>query len=233
MMNVFDNIFWASLSGPHAKFASGTDRALRYARGFSPIVAFPDATRPDFGALLPFCEPGEHFYCEGWSGPAPEGWVIEAETTMFLMVHDAPAPLRDPAPDAVALGPEHAQQAYELAMMTRPGPFGVRTPEMGEYFGYVDNGRLVAMAGERTAAAGVREISGVCTHPDYQGRGYARRLMEKLAMRQLARGETPYLHVMSTNTNAHALYLRMGFKVYKESVVRVVAPVPASALLED
>ena len=30
------------------------------------------------------------------------------------------------------------------------------------------------------AATGLREISGVCTHPDYQGRGYARRLMTKL-----------------------------------------------------
>ena len=41
---------------------------------------------------------------------------------------------------------------------------------------------------------------------------------------ELQRGETPFLHVMSTNTSAHELYLRMGFKDYKESVVRVVAP---------
>lgn len=223
-MHALDNIFWASLSGAHAQYATGTDDARRYAPGFSPIVGFPDVERPNFAALRPFCEPGEHFYCDGWSGAAPPGWLIEAESTMFRMVWDAPAPVVDEAPGAILLGPEHAQQAFDLAMLTRPGPFGPRTPELGEYFGYFDEGRLVAMAGERAAATGLREISGVCTHPDFQGRGMARRLMSKLVLRQLQRGETPFLHVMRDNANAHELYLRMGFADYKESVVRVVAP---------
>lgn len=222
-MEPLENIFWACLNGPHAKYATGTDEARRYAPGFSPIVGFPDAERPNFAALRPFCEPGEHFYCDGWSGAVPDGWLIDAESTMFRMVWDAPRPAEDLAPDAVLLSPEHAQQAYELAMLTRPGPFGLRTPELGEYFGYFEENRLVAMAGERAAAPGLREISGVCTHPDFQGRGYARKLMAKLVLRQLQRGETPFLHVMSTNTSAHELYLRMGFRDYKESTVRVVA----------
>ena len=41
-------------------------------------------------------------------------------------------------------------------------------------------------------------------------------------LRQLARGETPFLHVMRSNEAAHQLYLRMGFEDYLESVVRVV-----------
>ena len=40
----------------------------------------------------------------------------------------------------------------------------------------------------------------------------------------MARGETPFLHVMRANEAAHLLYLRMGFVDYLESVVRVVAP---------
>jgi len=79
------------------------------------------------------------------------------------------------------------------------------------------------MAGERMAAPGLREISGVCTHPDHQGRGFARRLMLKLIRRQLERGETPFLHVMRANEAAHRLYLRMGFRDYRETVVRVLA----------
>jgi predicted GNAT family acetyltransferase len=51
----------------------------------------------------------------------------------------------------------------------------------------------------------------------------ARRLMLHLIARQLARGETPFLHVMRTNANAHALYERMGFVTLGESVVRVVS----------
>jgi predicted GNAT family acetyltransferase len=61
------------------------------------------------------------------------------------------------------------------------------------------------------------------TLPDFQGKGYARRLMMKLIRRQMLRNEMPFLHVMRDNTGAHGLYQRMGFKDYKESVVRVVS----------
>ena len=225
MTHPLDNIFWNCLNGPHRHLSSGTDRARRYAPGFSPIVGFPDPHDPDFAALRPFCNPGEQFYCDAWSGPAPQGWRIDVEATMFRLVWDGrPGPAEDPAPEAVALGPEHVDQAMALALLTRPGPFGPRTIELGDYFGIFDDGRLVAMAGERMAAAGLREVSGVCTHPDFQGRGLAGRLMLKLVGRQLARGETPFLHAMSANRRAHDLYLRMGFRDHCETVVRVLAP---------
>jgi ribosomal protein S18 acetylase RimI-like enzyme len=140
------------------------------------------------------------------------------------MIWDAAMPAADEARDAIALGAEHAAQALELALLTRPGPFGLRTIELGEYFGCFDGERLIAMAGERMHAESLREISGVCTHPDFQGQGYARRLMIKLVCRQLQRGETPFLHVMRDNTGARELYRRLGFVDYRESVVRVVSP---------
>jgi predicted GNAT family acetyltransferase len=142
---------------------------------------------------------------------------------MYLMLWDAASPITDEAPEAVLLGPEHASQALELATLTRPGPFGPRTIELGEYFGCFEDLRLVAMAGERMYAGTLREISGVCTHPDFQGRGRARRLMAKLIRRQMQRNETPFLHVMRDNSSAHRLYERMGFRVYRETVVRVVS----------
>ena len=224
MAQLLDNIFWNTLSGPHFHLSSGTDQARRYAQGYSPIVGFPDPQQPDFEALKPFCQSGERLYCDAWSGPAPDGWHIEAESTMFRMVWDGAMPELDEAPDAIPLGTDDAARALELAVLTRPGPFGPRTIELGEYFGYFDNGRLIAMAGERMAAPGLREISGVCTRPGYEGRGYARRLMLKLIRRQLLRGETPFLHVMRANEAAHKLYRRMGFRDYCETVVRVVAP---------
>jgi len=220
-----DNIFWNTLSGTHAHLSTGTASARRYAPGFSPIVGFPDPQQPDFAALLPFVEPGERFYCDAWSGPAPAGWRIEAESTMVRMIWDGAMPQQDAAPDAVPLDARHAGQAVALALLTKPGPFGPRTIELGEYFGYFDDeDRLIAMAGERMATASLHEISGVCTHPGHQGRGLARRLMLKLIRRQLLRGETPFLHVMRANEAAHRLYLRMGFRDYCETVVRVVTP---------
>lgn len=223
MMQLLDNIFWHALVGPHARYAVGANDARRYAASFSPIVGFADAERPDFDALAPFCEPEEQLYCGGWSGPAPAGWRIELESTMYCMVRDGGDAVSDGAPDAVKLGPQHAMRALELAALTRPGPFGPRTTELGEYFGYFEGDRLVAMAGERSHAGTLREISGVCTHPDVQGRGLARRLMNKVIARELDRGETPFLHVMSANTGAHGLYERMGFRDFRETVVRVIS----------
>jgi len=224
MKHLLDNITWHTLTGPHAKYAEGTQKVRRYAQGFSPILGFHDPGQPDFAALARFCDPGEHFYCEAWTGAVPDGWQIDAESTMFKMVWEAEMPAADEAPDAIALGPEHAVQALELASLTRPGPFGPRTIELGDYFGYFEDQRLVAMAGERMRAGTLQEISGVCTHPDYQGRGLARRLMLKLVQRHLQRNETSFLHVMHENSGARRLYERMGFRNYRETVVRVVSP---------
>ena len=225
MHALFDNIFWYALTGPQAHFAAGVGAARRYVPGCSPILGFADPQRPDFPALSPFCDAGEHFYIDGWSGPVPDGWQLDAEATMLKMIWDAPPPAGDTAAgDAVVvtLGPEHVARAVELATLTRPGPFGPRTLELGVYLGCVDGDRLIAMAGERAGAGTLREISGVCTAPAAQGRGLARHLMLRLIRAQLQRGQTPVLHVMKANTTAHGLYRRMGFRDHRESVVRVV-----------
>src|SRR5471032_1079419 len=220
--DLLDHIFWHTLTGAHARHADGSGGARRYTQGFSPIVAFADPDRPDFAALAAVCAPGEPFYCDSWHGAAPPGWKIDAESTMFRMVWSGAMPAADPAPEARPLGPQHAAQALELALLCKPGPFGLRTIELGDYFGYFDGERLMAMAGERLRAPGLCEISGVCTHTDYQGRGLAKKLILKLVRRNLQRGDRYFLHVMRSN-DAHQLYLRMGFEDYLESVVRVIS----------
>jgi ribosomal protein S18 acetylase RimI-like enzyme len=221
MRELLENVVWDGLCGSHAKYSVGTSVARRYAPGFPPIAAFADTGNPDFAALAPFCEAGEHIYCDRWSGVVPPDWRVDAESTMVKMLWPAPMPPRDEAPDALPLGPAHLPQVLELVALTKPGPFGPRTIELGEYFGYFDGERLIAMAGERLQAGALHEISGVCTHPDHRGRGYARRLMIKLMRRQMQRGEMPFLHVMSDNLGARRLYEKMGFRNMLETVVRV------------
>lgn len=222
MTSPLDNIMWSCLSGPHAKFAAGEGSVRRYAPGFSPIVGFEHPHDPDFRTLEKYCEPGDLFYTDIWNGPAPPGWRIDRDARMWKMVWRAPAPADDAAPDAIPLRPEHASQAVELAKLTNPGPFGIRTPELGEYFGYFDGGRLVAMAGERMCANGLQEVSGICTHPDFQGRGLAKKLTLKLVHRQMRRGKTSFLHVISHNEVARGLYEKMGYRDYLETTVRVI-----------
>jgi ribosomal protein S18 acetylase RimI-like enzyme len=223
VLKLLDNVMWNCLAGPHAKFASGAGGVRRYAKGFSAILGFEDPLEPDFETLSNYCEPGEHFYCDQWTGVPPRGWQIDREALMLKMVWDASMPPEDPAPDAIRLRPEHYPLAMALAHELNPGPFGPRTPELGEYFGYFDGPRLIAMAGERMEAGSLRELSAVCVHPDFQGRGLARALSLKVIHRQMARGLTPFLHVLSPNTPARALYEKMGFRNYLETVVRIVS----------
>jgi ribosomal protein S18 acetylase RimI-like enzyme len=222
MQNLLDNIMWNCLSGPHAQFATGAGAVRRYAPGFSPIVGCEDPQRPDFETLAAFCQQHESFYFDIWSGAEPPGWRIDKEARMWKMVWHAPMPTEDAAPDAIPLRAEHASQAVELAKLTNPGPFGIRTPELGDYFGYFDGGRLIAMAGERMRAGDLQEVSGICTHPDFQGRGLARKLTLKLVRLQMQRGMTSFLHVLSQNTAARSLYEKMGYQNYLETTVRVV-----------
>jgi GNAT superfamily N-acetyltransferase len=223
MNQLLDNITWFTLSGPHARYACGAKDARRYAPDFSPIVGFANPARPDFTALAACCELDEQLYCAQWKGEAPSGWRIHDEKSLFRMVWEGAIPETDAFPDAIRLGPQHASQALELAQLTNPGPFGLRTIELGEYFGWFENGRLTAMAGERMHAGTLREVSGICTHPDFRGRGLARKLTLKLIRHQMQRGETPFLHVMGDNSSAYRLYQKMGFRDYCESTARVIS----------
>ena len=217
------NIVWHSLAGPQAKFSSGTATARRYARGFSAIIGFADADNPDFDAIVPYCDPEEHFYVGSWMGRVQPGWQLHADTIGHQMVWDSEMPEEDPELPAVPLDLSHVPQMLELVKIRPPGPFAVRTRELGDYFGVFEDGRLVAMAGERMEAGALREISGVCTHPDFEGRGLARRLIGKLVRRQMERRQIPFLHVMRDNVHAREVYARMGFRLYQEVGLRVVS----------
>ena len=215
------NIFWRAFTGSHAHLTNGNEEVRRYSADFPPIVAFRDPSRPDFAALTRFSEPGERFYCGEWSGAEPAGWRIELDTHMCAMLWKGAAPRADYA-DLVRLGPEHVAEMRAIAAVTKPGPFASRPMDIGEWYGVFDGTKLVAIAGERAHAGELREVSGVCTLPEYQGRGHAKRLTDRIVKSQLDRGLTPFLHVASANTRARTLYERMGFFVDQEITLRIV-----------
>ena len=83
---------------------------------------------------------------------------------------------------------------------------------LGRYFGIYQEGRLAAMIGERLGTHATREVSAICTHPDFNGRGYARRLTAMLTNDLLAHGNLPFLHVSHQNPRALQLYERLGYR---------------------
>lgn len=236
-MTALDNAMWNCLSQDHARYAVGTGTTRRYAPGFSPILGFKNPQDPDFEALAHLADPGEQFYCEQWTGVAPPGWRVIGDGRMLRMWDTGRVAIVDDGRDVPAVGQirslnpkdsADAQSALDLALLTRPGPFGPRTLELGDYVGIFHDDTLIAMAGERMQIGNWREISGVCCRPGYTGHGFATLLMQRLLRQQRVRGERTFLQVMSANDRARALYERLGFEVYREVAVRVIERMAAS-----
>jgi ribosomal protein S18 acetylase RimI-like enzyme len=223
-----DNPVRSSLCGPHAHFAQRRGNVLRYPADVSPFVALPDRPRAaDWADLAALAGPGA---AVGLAGIAPpEGWpVIPIGDGVQLVgegVEDARLVGEDAGDDGVVrLGPGDSAEMLDLAERTKPGPFLARTGELGVFLGIRRRGALVAMAGERLHPPGWTEISGVCTDDGWRGHGFATRLMRVLVAGIRARGETPFLHALASNTGAVRLYESMGFRLRRTitfSAVRV------------
>jgi len=218
----YENLIWRALSGTQVPLSMGNDRARRFAPAYPPMMGFAEGGNPDFQSLAAHCAPGDTFYVSEWRGAAPAGWTLVADGSMFAMAWRAPEPHIDEDLHVTRLGPSHAAQMVALAALVQPGPYANDPMAMGEWHGVIEDGQLVAMAGERLHVDALREVSGVCTLPDYRGRGYARGLMEIVIRSQLRRGLKPFLHVSTANVAARALYERMGFAKAHEAAMRVV-----------
>ena len=142
----------------------------------------------------------------------PNGWELTHFIPGVQFVFTGNLPGGNEPALIVPLGSHHVEEMTALAALTRPGPFSKRTIDFGHYHGIFDQGRLVAMTGQRLHVYRYSEISAVCTHPDYLGRGYAGALIRHQLNIICQEGEVPFLHVRDDNHRAIALYHRLGFK---------------------
>src|SRR6186713_3153859 len=122
----------------------------------------------------------------------------------------------------VPLSDEHVPQMIELTALTRPGPFLQQTIRFKNYFGIFIEDRLAAMSGQRMHPLPYMEVSAVCTHPHFRGMGYAKTLMLHVMKIILDNSFTPFLHVLSNNSNAIELYKTIGFQTRKQIFVDVI-----------
>lgn len=80
------------------------------------------------------------------------------------------------------------------------------------------------MAGERIHFDGWRGISGVCTAPAHRGQGLASRVTGAIAEGIQSQSERPFLHVLTSNTNAIGLYERLGSRVRRSVIISATTP---------
>jgi ribosomal protein S18 acetylase RimI-like enzyme len=220
-----DRPVWSMLTGRQAHLAEGDARAVRIDRGYGPFGAAADrsdAAQAALAALVP--ADGELWIVEGECWPVPPGTREVKRAVLAQMVAEGSPPEARPGePAIVALGEADAAEMAALAGHARPGPWSSTTHRYGPFFGVREDGRLLAMAGQRMLMPGMAEVSGVATWEDCRGRGLARALIGHVMRAMAARGETPFLHSYADNAGAIALYESLGFRIRREVHVLAIA----------
>ena len=220
-----DRPIWSMLTGRQAHIAEGDIHAVRIDRGYGPFGAAADRSaeaQAALAALVP--HDGELWIVEGEAWPVPAGTREVKRALLAQMVAEGPPPpARADDPEMIALTDADAAEMAALADHARPGPWGSKTHHYGPFFGVRENGRLLAMAGQRMLMPGMAEVSGVSTWADCRGRGLARALIGHVMRAMMARGEQPFLHSYADNEGAIALYETLGFRLRREVHVLVIA----------
>jgi len=219
---VLDRPAWNALIGRQAHLAQGGETGLRFAPEYGPFAAAPDPAG-DTSALARLAGNAEIWLVEKQPVIPPVGLKLVRSVECVQMVART---ITDGGHDHAFcdLGDDDAAEMFDLATLTQPGPFSTRTYELGRFVGIRMDGILVAMAGERMKPGAFAELSGVCTHPDHRGRGYAGFLMRVVASRMIERGEVPFLHCFATNTGAIALYQSLGFEIHQTITATILMP---------
>ena len=213
-MSLLDNPVWHALNSYHEHLAIRGDGTVRY----PPDIFFAAATLENsslgFMNLRSLVETNEII---GVAGPLPEdlpGWEVIFIDQAQQLIHEDLKPAT--RVDTIVLTSEDVPEMLDLVNVAQLGPFAPRAIELGQFLGVRQDGHLVAMAGQRLHLPGFCEVSTVCTHPDYRGRGYAGALTSLVVESILERQETPFLHVAPGNDGALRLYLKLGFRIRTE-----------------
>ena len=217
---LLDNPVWSALTTDQANLAQGGPLAKRFPRDVAPFAAMPDQSRAAYRELEETLA-GEVAALALDTPPIlPANWSMVLSGEMYQMVFEAQPPAQ-PNMSLRKLSIADVPEMLALTKLTEPGPFLPRTIELGSYFGIYDSGLLVAMAGERLKLTGYTEVSAVCTHPDYRGRGYSNALMSAVMAGIMNRGQIPFLHLKTENP-ALLLYQKMGFRVRAQLHLAVI-----------
>ena len=216
---------WNCLNGRQSRLAVARGTAVRIDPRYGPFAAAQDQSGEAQAALAALLTgPGDAVWlveAEPW--PAPPGTRVVRTATLLQMVAIHPMPSQPADGEFVTLGEVDVPEMAALAGATEPGPWGPLTHRYGQFYGLRAGGRLIAMAGERMLpAAGLAEVSGVCTYPEFRGAGLAARLIRWVMAAQQARGDVPFLHSYAANASAIRLYETLGFRARCEMVATVL-----------
>lgn len=214
MYEPLNNPVYNALKTGDAHFNQGRGQVRFFNEEVSPFAGFSDDYDKGFDDLYRLLPAGRKIlHATPGNIKAAKGWdlLVAIKGLQFVFVGDKS--FDEEFSNVVALKNENVQEMMQLAALTKPGPFNSRTIEFGHYHGIFQNQRLAAMTGQRLHVGNFTEISAVCTHPDFLGKGYAGLLIKHQVNIIRSQGQIPFLHVRDDNERAIAIYERLGFKV--------------------
>lgn len=213
MFRQLDNFVFNALVSGDSHLSFGTGHVKYFDKEVSPFIGFNDENINGFDELHMLLPAGRNvLHATRNQLSEPPGWKLFAEIKGTQFVLSTKKEFSKMHIQPVALNISHVDEMVTLATLTKPGPFNTRTIEFGNYHGIFESGRLVAMTGQRMHVYHFTEVSAVCTHPDYTGKGYAGMLLNHQLDLILGNGQHPFLHVRSDNERAISLYERAGFR---------------------
>ncbi|MGZ3823279.1 MAG: GNAT family N-acetyltransferase [Mucilaginibacter sp.] len=217
MEHVLDNPAWNALISGNSNLSFGNEYVKYFNKEVSPFTAFEENSDENFQILHDLIPEGRVLlFISTVEIEIPSQWKVLNCIKGIQMVCDNKIEHSEPSLKLIPLTKEHIPQMIALTKLTNPGPFALRTIDFGHYQGIFDDDRLVAMAGQRLHVFNYAEISAVCTHPDYLGRGYAKQLLIHQINRIKAASEIPFLHVRYDNDRAIKVYESLGFSTRTE-----------------
>ena len=212
MQHPLNNPVWHALNSGNTNLAFGNEKVKYFDSKVSPFVGLEENSADNFKILANTLTTNKPVgFISDIELDTPKGWKLIRYVKCLQMVYNAEKRFDLGNNQLQPLADVHIPQMLELTKLTKPGPFDERTIDFGNYFGVFEAGQLVAMGGQRLHPKPYQEISAICTHPDYLGKGYASQILKFNINRILNEEGIPFLHVRHDNHRAIQVYERLGF----------------------
>jgi ribosomal protein S18 acetylase RimI-like enzyme len=214
MTHILDNPIWNALHTGSVMFSHGDENCRFIHRDMGFFAGLPSYKAEDIQRLYTVCAPGQRviLFSPGHIQLDSKWLVLNDHELLQLVCEIDHSKSVSSKISPVKLGEQDIPAMLELTALTKPGPFLSRTIDFGGYFGVFEGEKLISMAGKRLRPDAFTEISAVCTHPDFLGKGLSAKVIQRVIEEIQADGKTPFLHVYPENTPAIKVYSKLGFK---------------------